>query len=312
EWKVYANRDTGLGNCFHGSCQETFNTYKFTAKIAGDAGGSAFAYLQTLATELGYRARPKAVADIETYDATEWSLPKNIALPDSRGNMLPYLTERGVDAETARWFDLRYCHDSWYSYTKIDGSDGFAPFKRRVIFPVYDLDGTMVTFQGRDITGQDERKYTFPPRLPGTGRYLYNGHRAFGKRRLLLCEGSMDVIGAHAAVRDLPDTGVVGSFGMHLSTGDDGNDQLSRFLELKRRGLEEVIIMWDGEAKAYEKAVVATKALRGIGLTAKVATLPAGRDPGDAGVDVIRRTINGAREIRGTGALLMALKNPYR
>ena len=314
EWKVYANRDSGLGNCFHGSCQETFNLYKFTARLMeNNGGGKAGSYLSNLAKELGWQPRERKAVDVDTYDPKDWELPSGtIKLPDSKGEMLHYLTNRGVDAQTAKWFDIRYCHDSWYKYIKVDGTDGFMPVKRRVIFPIFDLDGDMVTFQGRDITGKSDRKYLFPPRLPGTGRYLYNGHRAARKEHLILCEGAMDVIGAHNALRGDLDTGVVGSFGMHLSTGDDGNDQLSRFLRLKEQGLKQVTIMWDGEFKAYAAAIKAAVSLVKIGIKGKVASLPKGKDPGEARSSEILAAIKGAKSVTGNGALVLTMANPYR
>ncbi len=314
DWKVYANRDSGLGNCFYGSCQETFNLYKFTRQVVENSGGgSAVAYLNKLAMEMGWRPAARERVDVETYDPTGWELPGGtIKLPDRKGNMLPYLTERGVDAETAEWFDLRYCHDGWYKYTKVNGEEGFMPFKKRVIFPIHDLDGTMVNFQGRDITGKADSKYIFPPRLPGTGRFLYNGHRFGRKKRALLCEGVMDVIGAHKALESHKEIGILGSFGMHLSSGDDGNDQMSRFLELKARGLEEVTIMWDGERKAYKAAVKAARTLCGIGIKGKVAMLPAGKDPGEARAAEIISAYEKAVSASGSGGLALTLKCPYK
>lgn len=314
DWKVYVNRDSGLGNCFHGSCQETFNLIKFTKRVIENRGGRGVVnYLQKLAAGLGWRPGRRERVDVETFDADDWSLPDNIALPDRNGNNLVYLTKRGVDDATTRWFDLRYCHDGWFNYTKPDGSHGGIYFGRRVIFPVYDLDGTLTTFQGRDITGESDRKYLFPARLPGTSRFLYNGYRAFRKRRVVLCEGAMDVIGAHVALAEPePDVGVVGSFGMHLSGGQDGEDQISRLLELKRQGLEEVTIMWDGETGAYKAAVKAARKITQLGIAARVAVLPAGEDPGSAMSRDIVAAFRDAKPAQGASALSMALKNPYR
>ncbi len=72
--------------------------------------------------------------------------------------------------------------------------------ERRLLIPVYDLDGKLVTFQGRDIIGDQDAKYLFPPALPGTGRFLYNGHNAVRARRIAMGEGAFDVFSLKAAI----------------------------------------------------------------------------------------------------------------
>lgn len=281
-WKVYANRDNGLGNCFHGSCGETFNLFTFTRAQIEGTNKDAYDYLERMALEMGWRPR-RSTIQTEVIEDVEWELPDSYPLPTSDGRNLRYLEKRRVDGETAAYFHLRFCDDGWFNYTKPDGCRGGMNFGGRVIVPVYDLDGTMVTFQGRDITGESDRKYLFPPGLPGTGRFLFNGQNADRKERVIACEGAFDVIRTWLNIKDTHwgDAGVVGTFGIHLSTGQDGGDQKSRFLQLKRRGLKEVIMFWDGERKALEQAVRAGKELRRIGLSVKIARPPEDKDPGD-------------------------------
>lgn len=314
EWKVFINRETGLGNCFHGSCQERFNLYGFVKRmLENNGGGKPIAYLKQVAKEQGWRPERKTIVDVETNAATTWSLPSNISLPDKNGKHLPYLQDRGIDAETARFFDLRYCHAGWYAYKKSDGSDGAMNFSRRVIIPIYDIDGDMVTFQGRDITGEADRKYLFPAGLPGTSRFLYNAFRHQRKKHVVLNEGVMDVIATHNALREThPEIGVIGSFGIELSTGRDGLDQVSRLLDMKDQGLRYVTIMWDGEKGAFQAALKAAKTVRSIGLKARIACLPAGQDPGEADPRDIRKAFDEAITIDNTSALRLRVKTPYR
>jgi DNA primase len=186
-------------------------------------------------------------------------------------------------------------------------------FSRRVIFPIYDLDGDMMTFQGRDVTGQAERKYLFPAGLPGTSRFLYNGVHCQRKSHVVMNEGVMDVIATFTALREThPEIGVVGSFGIELSTGRDGADQVSRLLDMKDQGLRYVTIMWDGEKGAFEKALKAAKIVRSIGLGARIALLPAGQDPGESDPRDIRKAFDDALAVDNTSALRLRLQNPYR
>jgi DNA primase len=69
----------------------------------------------------------------------------------------------------------------------------------------------------------------------------------------------------------------VATFGMHLSSGPDG--QIAKFVELKKRGLKVVTMMWDSEKKAMIQAVTAGLALMSMGLKVQIAQLPTGCDP---------------------------------
>jgi DNA primase len=97
-------------------------------------------------------------------------------------------------------------------------------YNRRVLIPIYDLDGKLVSFQGRDITGTAEKKYLFPPGYArATGEHLYNGHNVIGRPSdVVVGEGAFDVIAikvAFDADPTLRDVVPVGTFGKHLSHG---------------------------------------------------------------------------------------------
>jgi hypothetical protein len=69
--------------------------------------------------------------------------------------------------------------------------------------------------------------------------------------------------------------------------------------------------MWDGESEAYEEAQKAAAMLLAIGLTVKIATLPAGQDPGEADASVIRDAYLNATPYTRLSALRLKMKNPY-
>jgi len=101
-----------------------------------------------------------------------------------------------------------------------------------------------------------------------------------------MCEGAFDVIRTWVNISETPyqNVGVVGSFGIHLSKGQDGNDQKNKLLRLKTWGLKEVTLFWDGEEKAFQKSLKAAAEIKKIGLLVKVARPPDGKDPGDLSV----------------------------
>lgn len=312
--KVYLNAESGVGNCF--ACGEKFSKLGFIHAYLGHTEAQwalTFRHVEEALKDQGWRPRRTVAVCV---DETAIEIPISISLPTSEGETLVYLRDRGIDDELTRYFGLRYCEDAWWNYVKDDGSRGGQHFGGRVIIPVYDLDGALVTFQGRDITGTAERKYLFPSGLPGTGRFLYNGQNACGARRAVMGEGSFDVFGLQIAcnsVQDLRDVIPLGSFGKSLSYGDStGNDQLGRFLKLKHQGLEEVIICWDGTADALQAAVDAAKLLDGIGLKARIALMPAGKDPNEVGAEVTVAALRGAALYTPTLAIEWRLRNPFK
>lgn len=309
EWKVYANRDSGLGNCFHGSCGQTFNIFTFAEAQIGGTKRATAQYLERMATEMGWRPERKTQLETEVMNNEDWKLPDSFELPTSDGQNLKYLKQRRVDNDTAKYFNLRYCPDGWYNYTKKDGERGGMYFGERVLIPIYDLDGTMVTFQGRDLTGDSDRKYLFPPGLPGTGRFLFNGQNAAGKRSVIMCEGAFDVIRTWVNIKNTPhaDKAVVGSFGIHLSKGADGNDQKNKFLRLKSWGTKEIILFWDGEEVAYKKALKTAAEIMKMGFRVKIARPPDVKDPGDLSVAETVKALDEAVKLDPMRVLLLSI-----
>ncbi|WP_342234672.1 toprim domain-containing protein [Inquilinus sp. OTU3971] len=312
KWKTYANLETGRGNCF--VCSTGFNKWSFIRAHLGDptvAGVRDF--VRQVVRAQGWRPKRRIAVAV---DETTIKLPLSFPLPTEDGQNLVYLERRGITAELAGYFRLRFCADDWWRYIRDDGKPGGQNFGNRVIIPVYNLDGELVTFQGRDILGTSDRKYLFPMKLPATGRFLYNGQNARRAKRAVMGEGAFDVIALKAAVDEdeaLRDIVPIGSFGKHLSYGSaDGVDQLGQLLALKRGGLEEVIICWDGEVEALEAAIEAALRIGNVGLLARVALLPKDKDPNEVAPAISREAIYKAILIDRHSATRLRLKNPYR
>lgn len=310
-WKVYANAETGFGNCF--KCDETFSKLGFVHAVLGyDHWRDTFSRVRQALKEQGWHPKRISTAAVEFESA---KFPESFALPTPEGQNLLYLEERGITTDLARYFHLRFCDRGWWNFTKPDGSKGGQRFDMRVVIPIYDLDGEFVTFQGRDITGTSERKYLFPTGLPGTGRFLLNGQNAVGVKRICIGEGGFDVFAIKAAFDEdvtLRDVVPVGSFGKHLSYGDpDGNDQLGRLLGLKTKGLQEVTLMWDGEPKALVSALDAARQIKRVGLQVRIARLPSGKDPNEVDPQIVREAFWKAEPYTPLIDVRWRINNPY-
>lgn len=288
KWKVFINAESGLGNCFSGSCEAKFNKFSFIRAHAGLDNKRTAAHIFQVVKEMGWRPPRKSVVAVNT-NAGVLKIPHSLEIPIN-GRNLAYLQNRGITIAVAQYFHLRYCHRGLFPYTNDYGDRKFQDFSKRVIIPVFDLNGDLVSFQGRDITGEAEKKYLFPNGFASTGAHLFNGHNVHNTERVLVGEGAFDVMAQKIAIDgdpDLRDVVPVGTFGKHLSFGSD-ESQLAKFVELMRRGIKEVTIMWDGEIKATDDAVNAGMLLKGIGMKVRIAMLPADRDPNEVSAEVVR------------------------
>jgi DNA primase len=321
--KVYLNAESGVGNCF--KCDARFTKFSFVFatlhNFVPEKGESkeewrtTFDHIKDALRDQGWVGDRNANNMPMEYEKAKF--PSSFALPNAEGQNLIYLEERGIDGETAKYFHLRFCEEGWWNFTKEDGSTGGQKFDNRIIIPIYDLDGTFVTYQGRDVTGtQIDQKYLFPKGLPGTGRYLLNGQNAVKAKRIALVEGFFDVAATRKAFNDTVEfrsVVPVGSFGKHLSHGQtDSDDQLSRLLTLQKEGLEEITIMWDGEPKALAAALEAAEMLKRHHFKMRIALLPFDKDPNEVDAEVVRTAYRDA--VPYTSALKMKwdLQNPYK
>lgn len=313
-WRTYFGVETGRGNCF--VCSETFDAVRFIHlhfDHADNEWSATFREIEQVLQEQGYRPKREVTVAVEQ---GEVKLPSSIALPTEEGANLQYLEDRGFGPDIAKYFHLRYCEFGWWHYRDPDGVMQQQSFANRVIIPVYDLDGKLVTFQGRDLTGTSTMKYLFPKELPGTGRYLLNGHNVIATTEVVMGEGFGDVAAIKQALAE--DSGLrhivpVGSFGKHLSYGSpDGQDQLGAFIKLKARGVKTVTIMWDGGSKELLAALNAAKLLAGLGLTVRIALLPYGKDPNEVLPEVTRQAYYKAQVWTPALDVKLRLRNPYK
>jgi DNA primase len=294
EYKVYMNADTGLGNCFH--CNVGLNRYKLIKLTLGLANhGDIVRYTKSIQDTVRYK--PKVSPEAYKLN-NDWVLPTNKRIEEAQ-DVPAYLAEREVDAKLSKRFDLRLCEYGFYKYEDFQGRSRFVDFSNRILIPVVDINGQLVTFQGRDTTGKSEKKYLFPNMLPGTGRYIYNANYALKQKskRIVLSEGCFDVFATTKALESdvaWKDWAACGTFGKHLSIAANNvnsTDQLSDLYKLSEHGVEEFIILWDGECKAIIAAMEAALSLNGFGLNTTVARLGNDLDPAEVGTEGILQAL---------------------
>ncbi|MFB6263590.1 MAG: DNA primase [Bradymonadaceae bacterium] len=204
-----------------------------------------------------------------------------------------YLTDRGIDEETARTFGLGYALDEWESLLGHMTSQGVDPeeleeaglvkardsaghydrFRHRIVFPVVDIWRNVRAFGGRTLARDDDTpKYLNSPETPfyEKGEQLYGLHVA--KKHFqnadyaLLAEGNFDVLALHAAGFET----AIAPMGTALT--EDQADLLSRYT---RR----TVIAFDGDSAGADATRRCLPALQSAEIEGRVVRFADGDDP---------------------------------
>lgn len=313
QWKVYVNSETLLGNCFSGSCQQqTWNKWSFMKGLFDCEGRALVDICRSLAKEQGWRPKLNT-NNLGLQDLNTLSLPD--ATPAWEMSVMPeYLVRRGITKEVAEYFSLHWSESGKWKYVDPTGRELSQDYSNRILLPIFDLNGEMVSFQGRDTTGEAERRYLFPPGFASAGAYLYNAHNVMpGTETVVVSEGVFDVIQTKRAMDADERTSSfvpIGTFGMHCSSGNpSGDDQLGRLRQLKNEsGVKDVIFLWDGERKAVAAAVEAAMHCVSIGLKASIAFVEDGKDPGSSYLTTIQTAVLNPMPCKGKMDALRILR----
>jgi len=177
-----------------------------------------------------------------------------------------YLEQRGVDPEVAKRFGLGYAPESWNALLGVMARQGIGEdalvqaglalarqngpgfydrFRGRLLFPIRDVQGRVVAFGGRALSGE-EPKYLNSPETPlyVKGQMLYAldvARTAMRERsRAIIVEGYLDCLMAH-------------QHGFGETVAALGTAFTAAQLGLLRRYADEVVALFDADA-AGQKA----------------------------------------------------------
>lgn len=201
-----------------------------------------------------------------------------------------YVERRGLDKDALETWEIGFAPPDGNLLSQRLGKNGFPlemcrelflvdqsgpgfrdKFFNRLMFPIRNERGELLAFGGR-VLGDGHPKYINSGDTPlfKKSRVLYGMFRAREamrkQRRAVLVEGYLDVI---ACQRSGVDT-TVASLGTALS---------EEHAQLLRRWVDEVTILYDGDAAGQKAAERACEVLAPTGLRVRVALLPAGDDP---------------------------------
>lgn len=161
---------------------------KAGSHIAGVArlGGYTFAQAAQLVREYGGSEAVQAPRHSRLVGkASSVTLPGSDRLRDFH---VKYLEGRGFDPDELKF---RYGIRGTGPMERWQGID----FQLRIVIPIFDMDGNLVNFQGRDITGRQELRYKCCPVEKAVLHHkhtLYGAHLWKHSDRVVVCEGVFD------------------------------------------------------------------------------------------------------------------------
>ena len=216
----------------------------------------------------------------------------NLRVSDQKETAVNYMKDRNISGESAVRFQLGFASDTWDFVkqhfkeddkvlnelvelgvlAKMQNGHRYDRFRNRVMFPIRDVQGQIVSFGGR-ILGDGTPKY-----LNGAESSLFNkSEHLYGlfetlhvddkPSRIVVVEGYIDVVMTHQC-------------GVDYTVSCMGTSLTKQHLALLSEHTAEVVCCYDGDA-AGEKAAIRTAllSLANPQLTLKFATLPLGEDP---------------------------------
>jgi DNA primase len=217
-----------------------------------------------------------------------------ILLEDPEGGAARrYLRERGYDSETARGFRLGYAPDRWDSLARHLAEKGFDPaltrerlglirpgkegrgdldlFRRRLLFPIFDLRGQVVAFGGR-VLDDSLPKYINSPESP----IYHKGRTLFG---LYQAREAMRQSGTGIVVEGYFDQLALARAGFASAVATCGTALTEEHAGLLKRYCERLLLIFDQDSAGRKATFRAMDTLLPLGLPAAVVTFAAGEDP---------------------------------
>lgn len=203
---------------------------------------------------------------------------------------LSYLHSRALSDKTITRFGLGFSPDNRFALTNHLKSKGFTDseliaanlvfktrsgngvidrFVNRAMFPIIDLRGNVIAFGGRIMSDQKPKYLNTSDTIvfnKSQNLFSLNNAKNSGNRRLILCEGYMDVI----ALNQAGFTDAIATLGTALTTEQ---------AMLMKRYCDEVIICYDADEAGQKATARAINILRNAGLVVRVITIPDGKDP---------------------------------
>lgn len=217
---------------------------------------------------------------------------------------LEYLASRQVANASIEKFRLGYCGASFETINFLNakilnkqealefgiiGKDNgreYARFNDRIIFPIHSPNGKVVGFGGRTMSNANAKYINSPQsKVFNKSKLLYGYYlakdRIYKQKKIIVCEGYLDVIMLHQA-------------GFDYAVATLGTALTKEHLPLLRKGEPKVILSYDGDKAGINAAFKAAKILSEASIEGGVVIFENGADPADM---VAHKQINELSEL---------------
>jgi len=203
---------------------------------------------------------------------------------------LQYLAERKIAPQTIKKYGLGYAPDSWNTLVKFLNSKGYSDdeisdawlgsrsqktgnmfdmFRKRVIFPIVDLRKNVIGFGGR-VLDDSKPKYLNTAKTPvfdkGSNLFSLNFAKDSDDKRIILCEGYMDVIAVNQA-------------GFENAVATLGTAITPEQARIISHYAEEVIIAYDSDGAGQKASQKAINHFSDVGVRTTVLHMEGAKDP---------------------------------
>lgn len=177
-----------------------------------------------------------------------------------------------IDAATAAGYKTEYLVEAGLAVAREDGSL-MDKFRERVMFPIHSVSGRVIAFSGRTLRSDNPAKYLNSPETPIYRKSnillgIYFAKQEIARQhKCILVEGNVDMVMMH----QLGIRNVVASCGTALTP--------EQVRLIKRIALDDITIMYDGDAAGIKAALKGINLVLREGLNVKIVLLPDGDDP---------------------------------
>lgn len=210
----YMEKSSTVYYCF--GCGAKGNWYTFIKNFTGE---NPFKYLGIKVNEEDLKnfLRDKA---FNTVLQQKKEVKKKLEIPKLKiiaNQIHPFQDEQSKDYCTSRFITEKDIQDFGIFYIE-DGYIGMTRFKKRLVIPVHDFEGNILSYEGRDITRQDEKKclYPFGSKI---GYSIFDYSNLEYEKPLILVEGIMDVLKVRKVIKQInPDFQISSAFGIELTS----------------------------------------------------------------------------------------------
>jgi len=250
---------------------------------------------------------------------------------DKNESVINYLKQRGVSQNSIELFELGYVDSSnsvieFLKANQIplplaldagvlalnERKNYYARLTQRVVFPIFNQNGSIIGFGGRTLTNHPAKYINSPQtKLFDKSRVFYGLNLAkkeiYAKEQIIITEGYLDVIMLHQA-------------GFSNAVATLGTALTSSHIPLIKKAQAKVVLAYDGDSAGVAAAFKAAKLLISSNLEGSVVLFPQGKDPADmvkeGNLDELKKLLSSGIDL---GVFIIEqiknsydLKNPYQ